>query len=137
MSFMRTLNLNDCLYAESECKQRLPYHGKALTKHWGAPSHSSWQLRTPSSYTKQVGLPIFSCPQRAADADRVCNAPETTQWAGSGLNRYLYSPILMHECAGLSLALNTSCSMQVPGCELATGKPCPHRESCSRWFKFP
>lgn len=66
------------------------------------PSHSSQHLPTPSIYTKQVGLPILSCPQKAADADQVCNAPETTQRAESVL------PFtLMHECAVLSLSLNT------------------------------
>ena len=107
-SFTGMLNPNNCLCAEPKCKQRLRYHGaETLQKAPGSSGHSSWHLPTPSSYTKQVGLPIFSGPQGAADSDQVCNTPETTQWAGSRLNRYLHSPTVMHECARLSLALDT------------------------------
>lgn len=108
MSFTGTLNLSDCLSAESECKQRLWYH----TRQWGAPSHSSWHLTTSISHSKQVSLLILPCPQREADADQVCNAPRTAQWAGSRMGGCLCSLTLIHECGGWSLTHAAGCQNQ-------------------------
>lgn len=140
---MGTLNSSDNLCTEHKCKQRPRYHrAEAPQEAPGRSGRVSQHLPSPRtrqirSYPKYVGLSVISGPEGTADADQVCNTPETTQWAGSRLNCYLHPPTVMHECSGLSFAYDTRSSMQVSGCWLAPEKMCPQRGSCPRWFKFP